>query len=61
MGNLTTQFDRELGRSLSKIEEAIDPYTRFVRTERDHLTETRGSLGSIGDGLSRLEAEINQL
>lgn len=61
MGNLTTQFDRELGRSLSKIEEAIDPYTRFVRTERDHLTETRGDLSGIGEGLSRLEAEIVRL
>jgi small GTP-binding protein len=61
VGALTGQFDRELDRSLNKLEEAIEPYTRFVRSERDHLTETRTNLSDIGDGLTRLEAEITHV
>jgi len=61
VSTLTAQFDRELEHSLSKIEEAIEPYTRFVRTERDHLTETKDELTMIGDGLARLETETKRL
>lgn len=55
---LTGQFNRELERSLSKIEDAIAPYTRFVRSEREHLTETRAELARIDEGLSRIRAEV---
>jgi septal ring factor EnvC (AmiA/AmiB activator) len=58
MTTLTSQFDRELDRSLGKVEEAIAPYTRFIRTECDHLTKSRTDLEAIGEGLARLETEI---
>ena len=58
---LTGQFDRELDRSVSKLEEAIEPYTRFIRSERDHLTKTRQELGLIAETMARLEAEIARL
>lgn len=61
MAALTSQFDRELERSLSKLEEAIEPYTRFIRSERDHLTKTRQDLGLIAENMARLEAEIARL
>ncbi len=61
MGALTTQFDRELERSLNKLAEAIEPYTRFIRSERDHLTKTRDELQMIAEGLARLDAEIARL
>ncbi len=61
MAALTGQFDGELERSLSKLEEAIEPYTRFIRTERDHLTKTRQDLGLIAENMARLEAEIARL
>ncbi|GAB4506416.1 MAG: dynamin family protein [Anaerolineales bacterium] len=61
MAALTGQFDRELDRSLSKLEEAIEPYTRFIRSERDHLTKTRQELGLIAETMARLEAEIARL
>lgn len=61
MAALTGEFDRELERSLSKLEEAIEPYTRFIRTERDHLTKTRQDLGLIAENMARLEAEIARL
>jgi small GTP-binding protein len=61
MGTLTSQFDRELDRSVRRIEEAIAPYTRFVRAERSHLTEARTELGALRDGLAALQAKIEQL
>lgn len=61
MAALTGQFDRELDRSLSKLEEAIEPYTRFIRSEHDHLTKTRQELGLIAETMARLEAEIARL
>src|SRR6185436_2719773 len=38
MEALTAQFDHELTHSLARIREAISPYTRFVRSERERLT-----------------------
>ena len=38
MGALTGQFDREVERSAQKVQEAVGPYTRFVRAERERLT-----------------------
>ncbi len=61
MNALTGQFERELERSLQRINEAIAPYTRFIRAERDRLAETRSELNRIQEGLARLKAEIEAL
>ena len=37
MGALTGQFDREVERSAQQVQEAVGPYTRFVRAERERL------------------------
>ncbi len=61
MTGLTSQFDREVDASLRRIEEAITPYTRFVRAERDKLTEIRSGLKEITEGLARLRARVEGL
>ncbi len=61
MTTLTRQFEEELERSLQRVREAIAPYTRFVRAERKHLTETQEALQRIRDGLNRLEGQIERL
>jgi small GTP-binding protein len=61
MSSLTGQFERELERGLNRINEAIAPYTRFIRAERDGLTETRDELTRIQEGLARLKAQIESL
>jgi small GTP-binding protein len=61
MEGLTGQFDREIDASLRRIEEAIAPYTRFVRAERDKLTDVRGELKTITEGLARLRARVESL
>ena len=47
--------------SLHRIDEAIAPYTRFIRAERDRLTETHDELTRIQGGLARLKAQIEDL
>ncbi len=61
MSALTGQFDRELERSLHRINEAIAPYTRFIRAERDRLAETRDELTGIKEQLARLRAQIKAM
>ena len=57
---LTGQFDRELEHSVQRIAEAIAPYTRFVRSERDRLTAVGGDLERIGQALEGLKAAIER-
>ena len=61
MASLTGQFDREIERSRRRIEEAIAPYTRFVRAERERLTEVRGELRGVDEGLVRLRSRVEAL
>ena len=58
MGSLTAQFDREVEGSLRRIDEAIGPYTRFVRAERDRLTTARQELGASVQGLAKLRSRV---
>ncbi len=59
MDALSAQFDKEIGRSLSRLREAIGPYTRFVRAEQKSLDEKRAEFISIRQALARLEVEIS--
>jgi small GTP-binding protein len=58
MEALTAQFDHELAHSLARIREAVSPYTRFVRVERERLTEGREELRRIRTGLERIRIEL---
>lgn len=58
---LTGQFEKEIQQSLQRITEAIAPYTRFVRAERDKLQQTQGELGEAQKVQSRLRAEIERM
>lgn len=61
MGGLTGQFDREIEGSLRRIDEAISPYTRFVRAERDKLNGVHGELQQVHEGLVRLRARVEAM
>jgi small GTP-binding protein len=58
MGALTGQFEREAQRSAQRMQEAVGPYTRFVRSERERLTSTRDDLRRIAGEMERLRAAI---
>ena len=60
IATLRQQFEGELERSVARIREAIAPYTRFVRAEREkalqlheELTETAGQLRRLRVGIER--------
>ncbi len=61
MGALTEQFDREVERSLQRVREAIGPYTRFVRAERERLEELRAGLTGSRAALDALEERVARL
>jgi hypothetical protein len=61
MSSLTAQFDREVEGSLRHIDEAIAPYTRFVRAERDRLTTAREELNAVNQGLVKLRSRVEGL
>ncbi len=58
---LTTQFEKELNRSIERINEAVAPYTRFVRAERDKLQILQTDLDEVQRKQARLRVEIEAL
>ncbi len=59
--SLTTQFEKELNRSLQRINDAIAPYTRFVRSEKDRLTETKEALTEAHRKQSQFRAQVEEI
>jgi small GTP-binding protein len=59
--SLQTQFQQEMERSLHRINDAIAPYTRFVRAERTKLADTKRSLDDFRHTLAQIEARIQDL
>jgi small GTP-binding protein len=51
---MTQQFERELADSIQRMREAIGPYTRFVRVEREKLEQ-------MAEGLDKARQELAQL
>ncbi len=58
MKALTGQFEREVERSLARIQETVSPYDRFVRAERGQLEGARESIGKVAAGLAGLKEKI---
>lgn len=58
MGSLTAQFEREIVRSLERIHDAVAPYSRFVRAERDRFDGARDELTAIKGALAAIRARI---
>jgi small GTP-binding protein len=58
---LRSQFEHEIERSLQHIQEAIAPYTRFVRSERNKLTEVQSSLEELKTELENLKVRIEDV
>ena len=58
MGVLREQFEHELDGSVLRIEEAVGPYTRFVRTERKRLEEVRERLSGVEQRLEGVRTAL---
>ena len=55
---ITAQFERELSGSTQRMREAVAPYTRFVRVERDKLEKLATDMEAARDLLAALRADI---
>jgi small GTP-binding protein len=60
MTALTTQSEKELNRSLQRINEAVAPYTRFVRAEQEKVEAMQTELNQAKTAQNRLRAEIER-
>jgi len=59
--SLRTQFEKEIERSVQEINDAIAPYTRFVRAEQNKLAGVKTSLEQAKTGLERLKVQADDL
>ncbi len=59
--SLSTHFEQEIQRSLKSINEAISPYSRFVRSERGKLLDSQKSLEAVRDEIIRLRSAVEEL
>jgi small GTP-binding protein len=59
--SLRDHFEQELDRSAHHINEAIAPYSRFVRAEGARTAEFQTKLETIRDGVARLKVEIGSM
>ena len=57
---VSRQVNSELDSSVNRIREAIGPYTRFVRAEREQLATVEADLTQIDSALGRLRADITR-
>jgi small GTP-binding protein len=58
MAGMTAQFERELEHGMQRIQEAITPYTRFIRAEREKLAEVQATLSEVESALKLLQAQV---
>jgi len=58
IAGMTAQFERELAHSIQRIQEAVAPYTRFIRAEREKLEEVQANLGEVESALKLLRARV---
>ena len=59
--SLRRQFEKEMERSQQRIQDAIGPYSRFVRAEQAKLLEVQGEMESVKNGLNRLKSQVDEL
>lgn len=60
LDTMRRQFDVELDQMLARIREAIAPYTRFIRAQRELLVSVQREISDVDVELGRLKAEIEQ-
>ena len=61
LSTLSDEFDREISRSVERVQESVAPYTGFVRAERQRLHDHGEMLAKSDLELERLRREIQAL
>lgn len=60
INNLTEQFNREMRRAFQRIDNSIAPFSRFVRAEKDRLTEQEKQLTELESHILSLRAQLEE-
>lgn len=55
------QFDKELNSSIVRVQDAIAPYTRFVRSEQKKTLAMQEQIGELNTAVASLQNEIENL
>ena len=58
---LRAQFEKEINHSVERIEEAIAPYTRFVRAEREKMLEMERKCKHLKLEIERLKGKLENI
>ena len=61
MDGLNQQFDRELRRTIRRMEDVVAPYSRFVRTEQSNILSRRDKFNELGNRISGLQDQSKAL
>ena len=61
INTLRAQFEKEIHRSVQHINEAIAPYTRFIRTESDKWLQTQANLGRLRNEMDQLKGRLERI
>ncbi len=59
--SLRAHFEQEIDRSLHHIENAMAPYSRFIRAERGKLLEAQEKLSTVRDSITRLKSAAEEI
>ena len=57
---MSEQFRKELQNSVNRIEDAIAPYTRFVRSEQQKTTDIQARISQLNDTITTIKNEIEK-
>ncbi|GCE25728.1 dynamin [Dictyobacter alpinus] len=57
---MSEQFRKELQNSTGRIEDAIAPYTRFVRSEQQKTAEVQNHIGRLDNDITSIKNEIEK-
>jgi small GTP-binding protein len=59
--SLRTQFEHEMERGILNIQDAIAPYSRFVRAEQGKLEQIQSKLDETKNGLEKLKVQVQEV
>ncbi|HEU5090703.1 MAG TPA: dynamin, partial [Roseiflexaceae bacterium] len=60
LGTMQRQFDGEIEKMILRIRDAIAPYTRFIRSQRELLIDVQRQLSDVDVELGRLRDQITR-
>jgi uncharacterized membrane protein YuzA (DUF378 family) len=61
MTGLNEQFDREIRRGVQRIGDAVAPYSRFVRAEKENITQRQDRFKALESRIDGLQNQLKEI